>query len=182
MADEYFGVNRDPIIDSLIIDIAFYGEFGRCFSVNTANHHDLSGPPSRRLTSNRETGPGWIGFRVLEDVQLYLHDEYSVPHAYVDRSLRETVLWGMRKEIVVRVIEMENKETVHDLPIWRRNCRFPWETVDKGIETLESQMCSFEGLTCLTEHSAEIAQARKQCDCLSSCVESEYFVVHKSEE
>ncbi|EAA06792.5 AGAP000657-PA [Anopheles gambiae str. PEST] len=285
MADEYFGVNRDPIIDSLIIDIAFYGgtcysceechsstshntsvncaalqnfteivrrhrapceelvidchwqrvsfdccrlfrpldtEFGRCFSVNTANHHDLSGPPSRRLTSNRETGPGWIGFRVLEDVQLYLHDEYSVPHAYVDRSLRETVLWGMRKEIVVRVIEMENKETVHDLPIWRRNCRFPWETVDKdyqlyrhysfstcsmecfwktqhqlcncthhlmpqllnppGIETLESQMCSFEGLTCLTEHSAEIAQARKQCDCLSSCVESEYFVVHKSED
>uniref|UniRef100_A0A182UFU0 Uncharacterized protein n=1 Tax=Anopheles melas TaxID=34690 RepID=A0A182UFU0_9DIPT len=91
----------------------------------------MSGPPSRRLTSNRETGPGWIGFRVLEDVQLYLHDEYSVPHAYVDRSLRETVLWGMRKEIVVRVIEMENKETVHDLPIWRRNCRFPWETVDK---------------------------------------------------
>uniref|UniRef100_A0A182TBW6 Uncharacterized protein n=1 Tax=Anopheles maculatus TaxID=74869 RepID=A0A182TBW6_9DIPT len=238
---QHFGADRDPLLDSLIIDIAFYGgtcysceechptasptvnctalrnftevvrrhrapceelltdchwqkesfdccrlfrpldtEFGQCFSVNAANVVAKSVPSAARLVSNRATGPGWLSFRVLEDVQLYLHDEFSVPHAYVDRSLRETVLWGMRKEIVVRVIEMENKDTVLELPIWRRNCRFPWETVGDAFE--RTPVCSFEGLTCLTEHSVEIAQARKQCSCLSSCVEPEYFVIHKSED
>ncbi|XP_035903944.1 sodium channel protein Nach-like [Anopheles stephensi] len=285
LTEQHFGADRDPLLDSLIIDIAFYGgtcysceechptgsltatsavnctalrnfteivrrhrvpceelltdchwqkesfdccrffrpldtEFGRCFSVNAANVVGRSAPARPRLVSNRATGPGWLGFRVLEDVQLYLHDEFSVPYAYVDRSLRETVLWGMRKEIVVRVIEMENKDTVLELPIWRRNCRFPWETVNDehqlyrhysfstcSIECFwitqlqfcncthhlmprplkptardSTQICSFEGLTCLTEHSVEIAQARKQCSCLSSCVEPEYFVIHKSED
>ncbi|XP_049296537.1 uncharacterized protein LOC125770669 [Anopheles funestus] len=46
----------------------------------------------------------------------------------------------------------------------------------------ETQICSFEGLTCLTENSVDIARARKQCPCLSSCVEPEHFVVHKSDE
>uniref|UniRef100_A0A182RPJ1 Amiloride-sensitive sodium channel n=1 Tax=Anopheles funestus TaxID=62324 RepID=A0A182RPJ1_ANOFN len=279
---QYFGADRDPSLDSLIIDIAFYGgtcysceqchlnagsysalvdcaalrnfteivrrhrvpceelltdcywqkksldccrffrpldtEFGRCFSVNAANVGIMSRVPPK-LVSNRATGPGWLEFRVLEDVQLYLHDEFSIPHSYVDRSLRETVLWGTRKEIVVRVIEMENKDTVHELPIWRRNCRFPWETVNEAHQlyryysfsacsiecfwktqleicncthhlmpqTLttteyETQICSFEGLTCLTENSVDIARARKQCPCLSSCVEPEHFVVHKSDD
>ncbi|XP_050075198.1 sodium channel protein Nach-like [Anopheles maculipalpis] len=283
LTEQHFGADRDPLLDSLIIDIAFYGgtcysceechpaapltasptvnctalrnfteivrrhrapceelltdchwqkepfdccrlfrpldtEFGRCFSVNAANVAGKSAPAPARLVSNRATGPGWLGFRVLEDVQLYLHDEFSVPHAYVDRSLRETVLWGMSKEIVVRVIEMENKDTVLELPIWRRNCRFPWETVSDEYQlyryysfstcsiecfwqtqlqfcncthhlmprplttTENTPACSFEGLTCLTEHSVEIAQARKQCYCLSSCVEPEYFVIHKSED
>uniref|UniRef100_A0A182IQ60 Uncharacterized protein n=1 Tax=Anopheles atroparvus TaxID=41427 RepID=A0A182IQ60_ANOAO len=193
---EYFGADRDPLVDSLITDIVFYGgtcysceeclsggslgpsldcatlrnfsqlvrrhrapcdqlitgcqwqresfdccrlfhplntEFGRCYSVNAANFYGSpsTGRPSK-LVSNRATGPGKLRFRVLEDVQLYLHDEFSVPHAFVDRSLRETVLWGMRKEIAVRVIEMENKGTVQELPIWRRNCRFPWEVVGGG--------------------------------------------------
>uniref|UniRef100_A0A182MZU2 Amiloride-sensitive sodium channel n=1 Tax=Anopheles dirus TaxID=7168 RepID=A0A182MZU2_9DIPT len=287
--EQYFGPDRAPVLDSLVIDIAFYGgtcyaceechpgapvstldcaglsnfsalvqrhratcedlltdcqwqrepvdccrlfrpldtEFGRCYSVNAANSaagpREVGGAPLPRLVSNRATGPGRLGFRVLEDVQLYLHDEFSVPHAYVDRALRETVLWGMRKEIAVRVIEMENKATVHELPIWRRNCRFPWEVADEALQLYryysfstcamecfwQTQLqfcncthhlmprplnlpgsiqpdapavCSFEGLTCLTERSVEIARARKQCPCLSSCVEPEYFVVHKSED
>ncbi|XP_053678626.1 uncharacterized protein LOC128729001 [Anopheles nili] len=247
LSEQHFGSNRDPMLDSLIIDIAFYGgtcyscdechsstvhiptidceglrnfseivrrhrapceelltdchwqqnaidccklfrpvdtEFGRCFSVNAANDVDSTGQPNQpKLVSNRATGPGQLRFRVLEDVQLYLHDEFSVPHSYVDRALRETVLWGMRKEIAVRVIEMENKDTVQELPIWRRNCRFPWEITHEAFGTEQpSKVCSFEGLTCLTEHSVEIAQARKQCPCISSCVEPEYFVVHKSED
>uniref|UniRef100_A0A182QV99 Uncharacterized protein n=1 Tax=Anopheles farauti TaxID=69004 RepID=A0A182QV99_9DIPT len=246
LTEQYFGAGHDPVLDSLVIDIAFYGgtcyaceechpggqsvtldctalrnftdivrrhratcedlltdcqwqqepfdccrlflpldtEFGRCYSVNTANFATGTGDgglPPPRLVSNRATGPGWLRFRVLEDVQLYLHDEFSVPHAYVDRALRETVLWGMRKEIAVRVIEMENKATVDELPIWRRNCRFPWEIVDEAPPN-STTVCSFEGLTCLTERSVEIALARKQCPCLSSCVEPEYFVVHKSED
>ncbi|KFB34912.1 AGAP000657-PA-like protein [Anopheles sinensis] len=291
VSEEYFGTDRDPLVDSLITDIAFYGgtcysceecmsssaasstvdcanlrnfseivqrhratcdqlltgcqwqresfdccqlfrpldtEFGRCYTVNTANARP-------KFVSNRATGPGQLRFRVLEDVQLYLHDEFSVPHAFVDRSLRETVLWGMRKEIAVRVIEMENKDTVQELPIWRRSCRFPWEVVGggryscpmnlvplgeplknyrEGLFSTAHQLyrhysfstCSLEcfrrtqleycncthhlmppainppRLACLTEHSVEIAQARKQCPCLSSCVEPEYFVVYKSEE
>ncbi|XP_058127139.1 sodium channel protein Nach-like [Anopheles ziemanni] len=278
VSEEYFGADRDPLVDSLITDIAFYGgtcysceeclpggsqsstvdcavlrnfseivlrhraacdqlltgcqwqresfdccklfrpldtEFGRCYSVNTANARP-------KFVSNRATGPGQLRFRVLEDVQLYLHDEFSVPHAFVDRALRETVLWGMRKEIAVRVIETENKDTVQELPIWRRSCRFPWEVVGGAHQLyrhysfstcslecfrrtqleycncthhlmplainppaageVNTPVCSFEGLACLTEHSVEIAQARKQCPCLSSCVEPEYFVVYKSED
>ncbi|XP_052899905.1 uncharacterized protein LOC128306425 [Anopheles moucheti] len=195
LTEQYFGADRDPLLDSLIIDIAFYGgtcysceechldaasfaasvdcaalrnfteivrrhrvpceelltdchwqkesfdccrffhpldtEFGRCFSVNAANYAGVTSATPSRLVSNRATGPGRLEFRVLEDVQLYLHDEFSVPYSYVDRSLRETVLWGTRKEIVIRIIEMENMDTVHELPIWRRNCRFPGETVDE---------------------------------------------------
>ncbi|XP_058063823.1 sodium channel protein Nach-like [Anopheles bellator] len=280
LSESYFGELRDPLVDSLVTDIAFYGgacyacdqclaesgsldcgalrnfsdilhryrapceallsdchwqsqpldccllfrpldtEFGRCYGANAANAAPVppGTPVPPKLVSNRVTGPGGLHFRVLEDVQLYLHDEYSVPHTYVERTLRETVLWGMRKEIVVRTIEMQNRESVHDLPIERRNCRFPSEIADHDgqlysfysfsscavecfartqrdycncthhlmprplhHETPPSSICSFEGLACLTEHSVEIAHARKQCPCLSSCVEPEYFVVHKTE-
>uniref|UniRef100_A0A182FMG4 Uncharacterized protein n=1 Tax=Anopheles albimanus TaxID=7167 RepID=A0A182FMG4_ANOAL len=280
-----FGADRNPLLDSLVMDIAFYGgtcytceeclsgaincsvlgslgdlvrryrasceelltdchwqhqpidccqlfrpldtEFGRCYGVNVRNSMiggggttEQQGPPPSMLPpliSNRQTGPGRLEFRVLEDVQLYLHDEYGVPHAYIDRTLRETILWGMRKEVVVRVIEIENRDAVAELSVERRNCRFPWELAPDRAAQLYSYYsfsacavecfartqryycncthhlmprdatgmageCSLDGLACLTKHSVEIAQERKRCPCLASCVEPEFFVIHKSEE
>ncbi|EDS42153.1 amiloride-sensitive sodium channel [Culex quinquefasciatus] len=187
-------------------------EFGRCFSVNS-----LVAGPTTPLMTNRHTGPGSLRFRAREDLQLFLHDPYAVPFAYTDRVLKETVLWGMHKEIIVKVVEMENGASLGEVPIARRNCRFPWEVMDSGTQVYASysfsscavecfmasqvefcncshhlmpkrlnvrsgeNICNFDGLTCLTEHSVNISQHRKLCPCLSSCIEPEYSVVFSSE-
>ncbi|XP_055615379.1 pickpocket protein 19-like [Toxorhynchites rutilus septentrionalis] len=189
-------------------------EFGLCYSINSQNSLQKA---AFRLINNRYTGPGELRFKVNEDIQIYLHDSYAVPYAYVDRALKETVLWGMNKEIIIKVIEMENTGNVQDIPINRRYCRFPWENPDEFFHLYSSysfsscavecfmktqlkycncthhlmprpkngfkpvKICSFKGLTCLTENSAVIAKQRKQCNCLSSCVEPEFFVIYSSE-
>lgn len=99
-------------------------EFGTCYSINSQNSKPKA---ATKLINNRYTGPGALRFKVKEDLQVYLHDEHSVPYAYVDRALKETVLWGMNKEIIFKVIELENNDNVHDISIKRRDCRFPWE-------------------------------------------------------
>ncbi|KXJ70682.1 hypothetical protein RP20_CCG022753 [Aedes albopictus] len=99
-------------------------EFGTCYSINSQNSKPRA---ATKLINNRYTGPGALRFKVKEDLQVYLHDEHSVLYAYVDRALKETVLWGMNKEIIFKVIELENNDNVHDISIKRRDCRFPWE-------------------------------------------------------
>lgn len=99
-------------------------EFGTCFSINSQNSKPKA---AAKLINNRYTGPGALRFKVKEDLQVYLHDEHSVPYAFVDRALKETVLWGMQKEIIFKVTELENNDNVHDIAIKRRDCRFPWE-------------------------------------------------------
>ncbi|XP_062709387.1 sodium channel protein Nach [Aedes albopictus] len=186
-------------------------EFGTCYSINSQNSKPKA---ATKLINNRYTGPGALRFKVKEDLQVYLHDEHSVPYAYVDRALKETVLWGMNKEIIFKVIELENNDNVHDISIKRRDCRFPWEFPENSLHLYNSysfsscavecfiqtqielcncthhlmpksikplKICDYKGLTCLTEKSAELAKQRKQCPCLSSCVEPEYFVVYSSD-
>lgn len=99
-------------------------EFGMCFSINSQNSNPKA---ASKLINNRYSGPGVLRFKVKEDLQVYLHDENAVPYAYADRSLKETILWGMNKEIIFKVTEMENNGNLHDIAINRRDCRFPWE-------------------------------------------------------
>lgn len=99
-------------------------EFGKCYSINSQNSYPKT---ASKLINNRYSGPGVLRFRVKEDLQVHLHDENAVPFAYADRTLKETVLWGMNKEIIFKVTEMENNDNLHDVAINRRDCRFPWE-------------------------------------------------------
>ncbi|XP_055550775.1 sodium channel protein Nach-like [Wyeomyia smithii] len=99
-------------------------EFGECYSINTLNS---ARERTVKLVNNRHTGPGVLRFEVREDLQIYLHDEYAVPFADMEGSLKETVLLGTGKEIIIRIIGMENHPSVEDIPIGRRGCRFPWE-------------------------------------------------------
>ncbi|XP_058448784.1 sodium channel protein Nach-like isoform X2 [Malaya genurostris] len=188
-------------------------EFGECFSINSQNSRTVR---MTRLVNNRQTGPGVLRFKVKEDLQIFLHDEHAVPYAYTDQTLRETVLWGTNKEIVFKVIEMENTDNVLHIPISRRDCRFPWEILDESTQLYNSysysscavecfvtaqmkfcncshhlmptskpniptEVCSYQGLICLTENSINISNQRKQCQCSSSCHEPEYLVVYSSE-
>ncbi|XP_055589725.1 sodium channel protein Nach [Uranotaenia lowii] len=107
--------------------LPLHTEFGLCYSINSRNTVPLLMSQDAKLISNRRTGPGALQFRVKEDLQIFLHDPYSVPFAYSDRSLKETLLWGMTKEIIIRIVEMENSASVRNVPIERRGCRFPWE-------------------------------------------------------
>ncbi|XP_062552114.1 sodium channel protein Nach [Armigeres subalbatus] len=120
-------------------------EFGICYSINSQNSQPKAAP---KLINNRYTGPGELRFKVNEDLQVYLHDEHSVPYGHIDRTLKENVLWGMNKEIIFKVIELENNENVHDIAIERRDCRFPWEIPDQSLQLYNSYSFSSCAVEC----------------------------------
>lgn len=92
-----------------------------------------------RLISNRATGPGVLSFTVYEDAQIHMHSPDGIPFINEDGNLKDTVLWGTKKELLVSVTEIVNDPNVIDLNIEQRNCRFPKETVGrkgKGFSSL----------------------------------------------
>lgn len=104
-------------------------ESGICFTINSA----LTKPKyGKKLSVNRETGPGKLKMMVMEDILIYVHHPKDVPFAYSERDLRDTILWGSTKEMIIKVTEIVNDETVHLIPISQRRCRFSWEN-DFGI-------------------------------------------------
>lgn len=90
-------------------------EFGTCFSINSVNTRP---PPREMLTSNRRTGPLTLEFALLEDVQIFIHPPNEVPHAFQERELKQTVLWGSKKEIVLLVQDILDPEQA-------TNCKKP---------------------------------------------------------
>lgn len=86
-------------------------EFGTCYTINSIN---TKPPASRILVSSRKTGPGQLTFALLEDVQIFIHPPNEVPHAFQDRELKQTVLWGSKKEIILKtedIIDPEKSST-----------------------------------------------------------------------
>lgn len=82
-------------------------EFGTCYTINSVNTKPSA---HKKLISNRKTGPGQLGFALLEDVQIFIHPPNEVPHAFQDREIKQTVLWGSRKEIILKtedIIDLE---------------------------------------------------------------------------
>lgn len=78
-------------------------EFGTCFTINSVN----TNPPTKRhLIMNRKTGPGSLDFALREDVQIFIHPPDEVPHAFEAREIKQTVLWGSKKEIIIKLDEI----------------------------------------------------------------------------
>uniref|UniRef100_A0A336KJC5 CSON012335 protein n=1 Tax=Culicoides sonorensis TaxID=179676 RepID=A0A336KJC5_CULSO len=82
-------------------------EFGTCYTINSINTKPSA---SRVLVSNRKTGPGRLEFALLEDVQIFIHPSNEVPHAFQDRELKQTVLWGSKKEIILKTDDIIDPE------------------------------------------------------------------------
>lgn len=82
-------------------------EFGTCYTINSINTNPSA---SRILDSSRKTGPGLLTFALLEDVQIFIHPPNEVPHAFQDRELKQTVLWGSKKEIILKTEDIIDPE------------------------------------------------------------------------
>ncbi|KAG5670156.1 hypothetical protein PVAND_000437 [Polypedilum vanderplanki] len=129
-------------------------ETGICYSINSA----LTTPKfGKELFSNREIGPGRLKMMVTEDIQLFIHHPNDVPFAYGERDLKDTILWGSTKEIVIKVTEIINDDTVHTIPISQRRCRFSHENEPNALYDLYSFS------TCQT-NCYNLAQV-KLCNC-----------------
>ena len=82
-------------------------EYGTCFTINSVN----TNPPAKQMfISNRRTGPGVLEFSLLEDVQIFIHPPSEVPHAFQDHELKQTVLWGSKKELILLVQDILDPE------------------------------------------------------------------------
>lgn len=110
-------------------------ETGTCFTINSG----LTLPKfGKELFCNRENGPGKLRMMVTEDIQIFIHHLNDVPFSYSERDLKDTILWGSTKEIIVKVTEIVNDETVPKIPISQRNCKFSWELDDNHVYDLYS--------------------------------------------
>lgn len=112
-----------------------------------------------RLIANRILGPGKLSFTAFEDVSVQLHSSQDVPYT-VDGDLKEIVVFGTVKELVVSVIEMTNDPSIRTVPIAQRKCRFYWESMHSGVESLFRY---YSHSTCTVECS-RFAQL-KYCNC-----------------
>ncbi|CRK86824.1 CLUMA_CG000653, isoform A [Clunio marinus] len=110
-------------------------ETGMCYTINSA----LTVPKyGRELFCNRENGPGTLKMMVSEDVQIYIHHQNDIPFAYSERDLKDTILWGSTKQLMIKVTEITNDETVPIVPIKQRRCKFSWENEPSSVYDLYS--------------------------------------------
>ena len=110
-------------------------ESGVCYSINSALTEPKFG---KELFCNRENGPGKLKMMVTEDIQIFIHHPNDVPSPFSERDLRDTILWGSTKDIMIKAIEIINDESVAKLPISQRRCRFSWENDHKSVYNLYS--------------------------------------------
>lgn len=110
-------------------------ESGTCYSINSALTLPKHG---KELFCNRENGPGKLKMMVTEDIQIHIHHPNDIPFLYGERDLKDTILWGSTKDIVIKVTEIVNDETVVTIPISQRRCRFPWEWEPNHVYDLYS--------------------------------------------
>lgn len=110
-------------------------ETGTCYTINSA----LTIPKyGKELFCNQENGPGKLKMMVTEDIQIFIHHPNDVPFAYGERDLKDTILWGSTKEIVIKVTEIINDDTVVTIPVSQRRCRFSWESEEENVYDLYS--------------------------------------------
>lgn len=110
-------------------------ETGICFTINSALTEPKFG---EKLFCNRENGPGKLKMMVTEDIQIFIHHPYDIPYAFAERDLRDTILWGSTKDIVIKVTEIINDDTVSKLSMSQRRCRFSWEKEPVSVYPLYS--------------------------------------------
>lgn len=114
-----------------------------------------------RLIMNHKTGAGKLEFVVTEDVSIHLHAPHEVP-SLIEGDIKEKVLYGSVKEIIISVIEMVNDPTTIDVSINHRKCRFPWE-LDKNVRPT-SVFNFYDHSICMIKCAEDIQ--RKYCNCI----------------
>ncbi|XP_070504614.1 sodium channel protein Nach-like [Chironomus tepperi] len=117
LSEKYFGDERDKRIDDFLTEISFFT--GACYTCE------------------------------LCDVEVQCPKNFSEIlfkfRASCERDLKDTILWGSTKEIVIKVTEIINDDTVVTIPISQRRCRFSWEW-----ESLDSVFDLYSFSTCQT--------------------------------
>lgn len=80
-----------------------------------------------RLIANRINGPGKLKFEANEDIAIHIHDVNDVPYL-AEGQLRENVLLGSNKELMISIVEIVNDPDVRTIDIENRHCLFPRES------------------------------------------------------
>ncbi|BES96362.1 Amiloride-sensitive sodium channel [Nesidiocoris tenuis] len=182
-------------------------EHGPCFSINSANTERLNNSVAPLdFIVNRTTGPGKLTFMTDGDVYLFRHSPEDVPMINHPPWERATINSGSEFKWSFYVREIVNDAELIMLRLEQRKCRFPDENnlqsyraysysgclvESRSKKQLQlcgcidhfrpkingAKSCDSDGLSCLTEYSDELRNARYEC--LDSCVEPEYDTVFK---
>ncbi|XP_023292748.2 sodium channel protein Nach [Lucilia cuprina] len=133
-------------------------EYGVCFAFNSnqaRKKYDVE------YASNRIVGVGYLTFEVTTDVQLYVHSPVEIPFQSADGMIKETILLGSNKELVINAMEVYNHPNLNKINYEERRCRFLHELTVLGKELKLYEFYSFS--TCTVE--CVFAKHLRLCNC-----------------
>lgn len=133
-------------------------EYGICFSFNS---HQARKVAQVEYKNNRMTGAGHLKFHAAADIQVHVHAPIDVPFHFAEGMIRETVLLGNYKELILNVIEVFNHENVEELDYEQRRCRYAHEHVEDRLGIYEFYSYS----TCIVECTVSLHLL--YCNCTS---------------
>ncbi|CAD6995088.1 unnamed protein product [Ceratitis capitata] len=116
-----------------------------------------------KFANSRETGPGFLKFDASADIQLHIHPPTDIPLAFFEGMIRETVLLGSSKEIIINIMEVYNHPSVYQLSLDQRRCRFINERTDWGAQVDLYDFYSYS--TCVIE--CGLTAQLQYCNCTS---------------
>lgn len=137
-------------------------EFGLCFSLNSLQ---ATGQLSPEYVNNLETGPGSLHFHATEDVQVFIHPPLDLPTRFEQGIIKETVLWGTKKEVIINIMEIFNEPGIESLDPETRHCRFPNEL---GLE-VDGRFFYFYSFSACISQCTVVAQVAL-CGCVPHIV------------
>lgn len=101
-------------------------------------------------------------FSAYEDVQVHVHAANEVPLG-IEGEIKENIFYGSEKEIIVKVTEIVNDESVQDVAISDRKCRFASERPPSALVRLPLYD-HYSHSTCAIECAFKIQL--ECCDCI----------------
>ncbi|XP_017855509.1 PREDICTED: pickpocket protein 11 [Drosophila arizonae] len=133
-------------------------EYGVCYTFNSVQARKVA---QVQFKNNRMTGAGNLKFLATADIQVNVHAPIDVPYLFSEGMIRETVLLGNNKELILNVIEVYNHESVEELNYEQRRCRYSHEHPEQRIGIYE--FYSFSG--CIVECTVTLQLL--YCNCTS---------------
>uniref|UniRef100_A0A1I8NTF7 Uncharacterized protein n=1 Tax=Stomoxys calcitrans TaxID=35570 RepID=A0A1I8NTF7_STOCA len=133
-------------------------EYGLCYAFNSNQANKAA---EVAYINNRRAGAGHLTFEVTADIQLFLHSPFEIPFLTADGMIRETVLQGWNKEIIITAMEVYNHQSLSTIDMDERKCRFFTERTDLGSYLELYSFYSFS--TCIVECAFSIHL--KFCNC-----------------
>lgn len=114
-------------------------------------------------------------FEVTADIQLFLHSPFEIPFLTADGMIRETVLQGWNKEIIITAMEVFNHHSLSSIDMTERKCRFSNERTELGRHLELYSFYSFS--TCIVECAFNIHL--KFCNCSNHFLAKEGMCTRK---